>query len=130
MKGFLKGIVVIGALAGIGYLGYKAYQVISDMQKLRRTLPDFLKDLLDERPQVDVNLRLNSLSIAIGMSTEAYEALDFDLNEQVMNFVLDYYPCLAKLKISTQKYIKSTETTLDARNEVNTVDDYDTVEED
>jgi hypothetical protein len=130
MKGLFKGIVIVGAIVGIGYLGYRAYQVISDMTKLRRTLPDFLKDLLDERPQVDVNLRLNSLSIAIGMSTEAYEALDFDLNEQVMNFVVDYYPVLAKLKITTQKYIKSSDSTLDARNEVNTVEDYDTVEVD
>jgi len=107
MKGIWKKLIIVGAVAGVGYLGFKAYKIINDIVKLSKTLPDFLKDSLDERPKVNINMRLNSLSVAIGLSAEAYENLSFDLDDLIQNYIIDYYPNLAKLKITTQKYIKS-----------------------
>jgi hypothetical protein len=52
-------------------------------------------------------MRLNSLAIAVGMSAEAYESLNFDLSDQIQSYISDYYPCLAKLKIMVTKYIKA-----------------------
>ena len=107
MKGIWKNLMIVGALAGVGYLGYKAYCVVNNMVKLSKTLPDYLKDILDERPKVDVHLRFNSLSIAIGLTADTFESLDFDLDEQVECYIQDYYPRLAKFRINVQKYIKA-----------------------
>ena len=128
MKGLWKNLMVIGALAGVGYLGYKAYRVVSNMVKLNKTLPDYLKDILDERPKVDVHLRFNSLSIAIGLTADTFETIDFDLDEQVESYIVDYYPGLAKFKINVQKYIRSS--VEDEKREENRVRDYETVDVD
>jgi hypothetical protein len=107
MKGFFKSLLTIGAVAGVAYLGYKAYKIIDEIMKLKKTLPDYLKDLLDEKPTVDVSIKLNSITLAIGLSAETFENLDFDLDEQVQSYIFDYYPSITKLRITTQKYIKT-----------------------
>lgn len=107
MKNFWKNMFTIGAIAGVGYLGFKGYQRMSDIIKLSKTLPDYLKDLLDEKPSVDINMRLNSLSLAVGLTPDTFENINFDLESQISRYIIDYYPSLAKLKISIHKYIKS-----------------------
>jgi len=129
MKDLWKKILLVGAIAGVGYLGYKGYRIVNDMVKLNKTLPDFLKDFLDERPKVSVNMRFNSLSIAVGLSAEAYENINFDLDDQIQNYIIDYYPTLAKLKITTQKYIKSAVTEEEElQDSASRVDDYETID--
>jgi len=131
MKGIWKKILIFGAVAGVGYLGYKTFRIVNDISKLTKTLPDFLKDILDEKPKVNINIRLNSLSIAIGLSSEAYENIDIDLDDQIQNYIIDYYPNLAKLKITTQKYIKSSVDEDDElQNKADNVADYETVDVD
>ncbi|MCK9329296.1 MAG: hypothetical protein PHY08_05950 [Candidatus Cloacimonetes bacterium] len=107
MKNFFKKIFTIGAIAGVGYLGFKGYTRISEVIKLSKTLPDYLADLLDEKPNVDINMRLNSMSIAVGVTADTYENINFDLDSQINRYIVDYYPGLSKLNISTHKYIKS-----------------------
>jgi len=107
MKKFLKGLFTVGAIAGVGYLGFKGYQRVSEVVKMSKTLPDYLQDLLNEKPKISINMRLNSLAIAVGMSAEAYETLNFDLSDQIQSYISDYYPCIAKLKIVVTKYIKA-----------------------
>ncbi len=107
MSSIWKKVFTFGAIAGFGYLGFKGYQRMSEIIKLSKTLPDYLTDLLDEKPNVDINMRLNSLSLAIGLSPETFENLNFDLDSQINRYIADYYPSLSKLNISTHKYIKS-----------------------
>ena len=107
MKKFFKGLLTVGAIAGIGYLGFKGYQRVSEVMKLSKTLPDYLQDLLGEKPKISINMRLNSLSVAVGLSAKTYENLNFDLAEQIQCYISDYYPCLGKLKVVVTKYIKA-----------------------
>ena len=107
MKKFLKGLITVGALAGLSYLGFKGYKRVDEMMKLSKTLPDFLFDLLGEKPKINISQKLNSLSIAVGLSTEGYENLKVDLEEQIDNYIADYYPNTAKLRLTITKYIKS-----------------------
>jgi hypothetical protein len=107
MKGFWKSLFTIGAVAGVGYLGFKGYRRVSDVMKMSKTLPDYLNDLLEERPKVDINMRLTSLSVAIGLTAETYEKVNVELDEQIDRYINDYYPNLAKLRLSVTKYIKS-----------------------
>ena len=107
MKRFWKSLFTIGAIAGIGYLGFKGYQRVSDVMKMTRTLPDYLQDILNEKPKISINMRLNSLSVAVGLTAETYESLNFDLDDQINRYIFDYYPSLAKLRIITTKYIKA-----------------------
>jgi hypothetical protein len=132
MKGFWKKAIAVVVVAGVAYLGYKTYKIVNDMIRLKRSLPDYLKDLLDEKPKIDVNMRFNSLSIAVGLSAEAFENLEIDLDDHIQSYILEYFPCLAKLKITTQKYIKATndDDHYDMRKDANNVEDYDTVEVD
>ena len=109
MKTFFKGIITVGALAGLGYLGFKGYKRLNGMMKLSKTLPEFLFDLLDEKPKINISQKLNTLSITVGLSAEGYENLKIDLEEQIGNYVADYYPDLAKLRLIITKYIKTTE---------------------
>ena len=104
---FWKNLFAIGAVAGVGYLGFKGYQRVSDIIKMSKSLPSYLQDLLDETPKIDINMRLNSLSVAVGLTAETYENLNFDLSEQIISYIDDYYPTLAKLKVSVTKYIKA-----------------------
>jgi|GEM_PF-2443518 len=109
MRGFWKKLFTIGAIAGVGYIGLKGYQRISSVSKMAKTLPDYLGDLLDEKPRVDVNLGLNSLSIAVGLSATVLERIDFDLDEQIKRYIIDFYPFLSKHKISISKYIRTSD---------------------
>ena len=107
MKRFWKNLFTFAALAGIGYVGYKAYQRISNTSRLSKTLPEYLEDILDEKPKINVNIGIMSMSIAVGLSAETFENLNFDLDEQIISYITDYYPALAKLKITITKYIKT-----------------------
>ena len=107
MKKFFKGLITVGALAGLSYLGFKGYKRIDEIMKLSKTLPDFLFDLLGEKPKINISQKLNSLSIAVGLSTEGYENLKIDLEEQIDNYIADYYPSIGKLRLTITKYIKS-----------------------
>ena len=111
MKGFIKNLFTIGVLAGVGYVGFKGYKRVSDIIKLSKTLPDYLNDLLEEKPKIEINMKLNSLSIAVGMTAETYDKINFNLDDQIKTYVVDYYPSLSKLKILTTKYIKSQDNT-------------------
>ena len=107
MKRFWKNVFTLGAIAGVGYIGFKGYQRISNISKMSKTLPDYLEDLLDEKPKININMGFNSLSIAVGLSAVTFENIDFDLDDQIKRYIIDYYPCLSKLKIFISKYIKS-----------------------
>ena len=109
MKKFFKGLITVGALAGLSYLGFKGYKRFDEMMKLSKTLPDFLFDLLGEKPKINLSQKLNSLSIAVGLSAEGYENLKIDLEEQIDNYIADYYPNTAKLRLTITKYIKAAE---------------------
>ncbi|MCL1827672.1 MAG: hypothetical protein FWG20_06465 [Candidatus Cloacimonetes bacterium] len=107
MKKFFKGLLTVAALAGISYAGYKAYSRINEVMKISKTLPDYLFDLLGEKPRIDINQKLGSLSIAVGLSSEAYESLEIDLEDYITNYIADYYPNIANLKLTITKYIKA-----------------------
>jgi len=107
MKRFWKSLFTISAVAGIGYLGFKGYQRVNDVLKMTKTLPDYLQDILNEKPKISINMRLNSLSVAVGLTEETYENLNFDLDDQINRYIFDYYPNLAKLRIVTTTYIKA-----------------------
>ena len=105
---------------------------MNEIIKLKKTLPDYLKDIIDERPKIDISIRLNSISIAVGLSADVFETIDFDLDEQIQNYIFDYYPSIAKLKITTQKYIKNSSLEDDYDNIIDkdNVEEYETVDED
>ena len=109
MKKFFKSVIAVGAVAGLSYLGFKGYKRLNDVTKMSKTLPDHLNELLGETPKVDINQKLNSLSIAVGLTANTYENLVIDLEEQIDSYVTDYYPNLSKLKLTITKYIKADE---------------------
>jgi hypothetical protein len=118
MRKFLKNLFTLGAFAGAAFLGYKTYQRISNTARLAKTLPDYLEDMLDEKPKINVNTGLMSISIAVGLSSETYETLNFDMDEQIVSYITDYYPALGKLKINVTKYIRTSNIELDYDDEL------------
>ena len=129
MKGFWKKLFTIGTVVGIGYVGYKGYQRLSNVNKMQKTLQDYLEDLLHEEPVINSNIGFNTLSIAIGLSASTLESIDFDIDEQINRYIKDYYPCLSNLKISVSKYIKSSLNDINPEEDYYTYDDLDTNEE-
>ncbi|HPY95897.1 MAG TPA: hypothetical protein PL063_01645 [Candidatus Cloacimonadota bacterium] len=105
MKKFWKSLFTIAAISGASYVGYKGYKRISSVTKLSKSLPDYLENVIGEKPKVSISMTLNQISISLGISQEAYDK-ELELESLIREYIEDFYPSLAKVKSIINTYIR------------------------
>lgn len=98
MKKFLKGLLFIGGTALAAHYGMKTYKKINSAVKLSKSLPEFLNNVYGEKPTMNMNKTLNSLSLKLGFSQEILDKHG-DIETTVREYIDDFYPELSKNSI-------------------------------
>ncbi len=106
MKKFFKALLFIGGTALAAHFGMKTYKKINSAVKLSKSLPEFLNNVYGEKPQMNTNKTLNSLSLKIGFSQEILDK-HTDIETTVREYIDDFYPELAKNNIDVLVELKS-----------------------
>jgi hypothetical protein len=100
MKRIYKTFLWIGGSALVAYQAYRATRAILGARKLDHALPEFLENIYGERPKVDINIAMNVgtvMSITIKFSP-ALLSKSPDIEDEVRDYIRDFYPALAKFK--------------------------------
>lgn len=109
MKGFWKKLLTIAAISGAAYVGVKGYKRVTSIVKLSKSLPDYLENMLDEKPKISISMALKTLKISVGLTQEAFDK-EVDLVTHIKEYVEDFYPTLAAMKLDVNTYVKAEET--------------------
>ncbi len=108
MKGFWKKLLTVAAISGAAYVGVKGYKKVTSIVKLSKSLPDYLENMLDEKPKISISMALKSLKISVGITQVAFDK-EVDLVTHIKEYVEDFYPSLSCLSIEVNTYVKSEE---------------------
>lgn len=101
MNKFFKTVFVLGGTALAGYFGLKAYKKINGIVKLSKSLPEFLNNVYGEKPKVNMNQTMNSLSIKVGFCQETLDK-HTGIEATVREYVNDFYPELGKCALNIE----------------------------
>jgi hypothetical protein len=99
MSKFFKKVLWIGALSAVGYAGFKMYQRVSAVAKLSKSLPEFLNNVYGEKPKININMVLSSISISVGFKQDVIDNNE-DIQTTVSEYIEDFYPVLSKIKLN------------------------------
>ena len=111
MKSSFGKLLKIAFIGAIGYMSFNIYKKIRAVIELDKTLPQYLENLIGEKPEVNITFTLNEYTVSICFSKEILEK-NKDLETTVRNYISDFYPMLNidKIKIElNQKEKKETE---------------------
>ena len=100
MKKPFKKFLNLAFLATLGYFGYKIYGKIKGAIELDKTLPQYLENIVGEKPKVSVNTTLNQMILNITFSKKILDK-NKDLEDTIRDYIGDFFPMinLDKLKI-------------------------------
>ncbi len=103
MSKFIKKVLWLGAISGIGYAGFKMYQKISAISKLSKSLPEFLNNVYGEKPKININMVLSSITISVGFKQDVIDSNE-DIQTTVTEYIEDFYPVLSKVKLNIEVF--------------------------
>lgn len=106
MKKIFKALLLTGGTALAAHFGLKTYKKINSAVKLSKSLPEFLNNVYGEKPQMNMNKTINSLTLKIGFSQEILDK-HTDIETTVREYIDDFYPELAKNAIDISVELKS-----------------------
>ncbi len=107
MKKFFKSLLFLLGASAAGYFGYKGYKKVSTVIKLSKTLPDYLNNIMGEKPKININLTFKTLTIVIGVTQVILDG-NSDLEATVREYIEDFYPELTKYEIVVKIEVKDT----------------------
>jgi len=95
------GFSIVG---GLGYFAFQVYRKIKGAIELDKTLPQYLENLLGEKPaSFNVNLEFSGTSIEIIFSQKIIDENE-NIEQIIRDYVRDFYPMFKdenlKIKIS------------------------------
>ncbi len=104
MKGSFGKLLKIAFIGAISYAGYNIYKKIHAAIELDKTLPQYLENVIGEKPEVNITYTLNVYTISVCFSKEILEK-NKDLETTVRDYICDFYPMLNidKIKIELSK---------------------------
>ncbi|MCD6181843.1 MAG: hypothetical protein J7K89_05615 [Candidatus Cloacimonetes bacterium] len=91
MKVFFKKLFWLFGLYFAARFGYRLYRMIKTSVEIGKTLPLYLKNLVGEKPEVDINMHWKRISITLTFSAEALAAHK-DLEATIREYLQDFYP--------------------------------------
>ncbi len=106
-KGFKKicGYII---LVVIGFLGYTLFRKIKAVVELSKTLPQYLKNILGEKPKFDFNMNLHRIIMTFHLSPDVLKK-NPDLKETILDYINDFYPVLSSKRIEIELVEKDVE---------------------
>ena len=103
MAKFYKKMIWAGAISAVGFVGFKMYQRISAIAKLSKSLPEFLNNVYGEKPKININMVLTSVTISVGFNQDIIESNE-DIQSTVIEYIEDFYPALSKIKLNVDVF--------------------------
>ena len=104
--GKLLKVVFIGA---IRYAGFGIYKKIRAMIELDKTLPQYLENVIGEKPEVNITYTLTEYTVSVCFRKEILDK-NKDLETTVRDYISDFYPMLnidkIKIELSQKDEIK------------------------
>lgn len=103
MAKLYKKILWIGGISAVGFAGFKMYQRVSAIAKLSKSLPEFLNNVYGEKPKVNINMNLVSVTISVGFNQDIVDD-NQDIQYTVIEYIEDFYPALSKIKLNVDVF--------------------------
>ncbi len=104
MKKGLKTFLMLGGTALAGYMGYKAFRVVKDLNKLEKNLPDYLEGVCGEAPSVSCMLQVTTgmlITVKVTLSPETLVQHP-ELQELALDYIRENHSRLMKHKINVK----------------------------
>ncbi len=100
MKGSFGKMLKIAFVGAIGYAGFKIYEKIRAAIELDKTLPQYLENVIGEKPEVNITYTLSEYTVSVCFSKEIL-GKNKSLETTVRDYISDFYPMLNidKIKI-------------------------------
>lgn len=108
MKKFIKTVLFLGGTVLAVNFGMKAYKRINGIVKLSKSLPEFLNNVYGDKPKVNINRTLNTMSIKLHFAQEILDK-HTDIETTVREYIDDFYPELAKCSVDVDIQPKGAE---------------------
>ncbi len=99
---FIKKLITLATVSSIAYFGFKVFKMIKSSNKLSNTLPDFLKNIYGERPEMRKDFTFFSMNIKLSFSKETLDKKEQEIEDSVMEYIEDFYPILTKLSLDVE----------------------------
>ena len=93
MKCSFTKLLKIAFIGAISYAGFKIYEKIRAAIELDKTLPQYLENVIGEKPEINITYTLNEYTINVYFSKEILEK-NIDLETTVRDYISDFYPML------------------------------------
>ena len=91
MKKTLKKFFTLLIISGIGYFGFKIYQLFKGLIELDKTLPQYMGNIIGEVPIVSIVAVLNKITITVKFNKDVIKKNE-GLENIVSDYVTDFYP--------------------------------------
>ncbi len=103
-KGFKK-FFWMTFISSLAYFGNKAYKRIIGIKNISKTLPQYLENVIGEKPEFDLISTLKTIKLSIGLSKKTYDKL-VDMESTVREYIRDFYPVFPDDKVEIDIYVK------------------------
>lgn len=101
-------LFILLVVAGLGFFSYKYLRKLLEFFKLVKTLPEYLRDIIGEKPTVHFTFSFSKLILQVGLSKTVKER-EKNLVEVIENYITDFYPDLTTAKIEITIFEKEDE---------------------
>lgn len=105
MGKFLKKTFWLSFFSFVGYFGVKLSKKIIAIKNITKTLPQYIENVVGEKPEFDLTSTMKTISLDIGFSKKTYKKL-VDLETTVREYINDFYPVFPDEKVLINIYEK------------------------
>ena len=94
MKAFCKKVFGYAIFALLVMVGFKFYNRLKSVMKMSKTLPGYLKNVIGEKPRINLNMAFKSLEIDLVFSKDTLSKFQ-NIDETIIEYIEDFYPVLS-----------------------------------
>ncbi|MCD4820150.1 MAG: hypothetical protein K8S23_15825 [Candidatus Cloacimonetes bacterium] len=105
MKTFLKKLFWLGFFSAAIYYGYKFYQKVLAVIGINKTLPQYMENIIGERPKINLSLNLTNCTMKLLFSQETLDK-NSTLEDMIQEYIDDFYPFFANGKLKIDVSVK------------------------
>jgi hypothetical protein len=93
MKDFCKKIFKFAIFGAVAYFGFRIFERIKSAIEISKTLPQYLENVVGEKPKVNMNITWHNAQVSVGLSKEVIEKNE-DLENTIREYIEDFYPAV------------------------------------